>query len=175
MSCNDQACSISTLRSTPLPIGVSQEKRRVYESVILYFGDLVMYKIPSKNPNLSMYACAIATLIHENRYIFAICNHDANPLGFTSKLSGLNWVSFQCRISSDDFNLPHTNYVPNSNAFTDTEINQIGEENKIITYQVQGLPLKLQLLPLTYHSGYRARGTVGEALETFATVLFFTS
>jgi hypothetical protein len=173
MSCSDQVCSLSTMRpATALPQQqIAPLRRTVYESILLYYGNPVMYKIESPNPMFSMYAIGITSFCADRRYLIVVCPPDRNGLGSPMNLSQLNWVSFQARVSPTNYPV-NSIYVEGSpNPFTESEIVQVPDENGVTTYQVVGYPMKVQLLGAG--AGYRDRGTVGEALQTYSTVLFF--
>lgn len=177
MSCSDQACSLSSLSAgragTALPAAqqISPIRRSVYESIIMYYNDPMMYKVESPNRAFSLYVVGVTCFCADRRYLIAVCPPDRNGLGAPMRLSQLNWVSFQARVSPTQYPVSSIYVEGNNNPFTNTEIRQIPDENGIATYQVQGYPMKVQLVG--GQSAYRDNGTVGEALQTYSTVLYF--
>lgn len=167
MACGDQACSLNRLTSSN---SVSINRRTVYESIVLFYDNPTMYKVVSTNPMFSMYAIGVACFCAEKRYLIAVCNADQRALGSSVPLSQLNWVSFQARVSPTDYHVPSIHYEPTASIFTNSQITQIEDRNNLPTYSIKDFPLKIQLVG---NFKYRSEGTVGEALETFSTVLFF--
>ena len=171
MSCPHKACSLSAPTSS-LPYA-NPNISRVYESIIMYYGDILMYKVECSNPSYSMYATRVICLTSENRYLFAICEKDLRGLGAPMKLSSLQWISFQARVSTTEYPVDSI-FVEGiqTNDFIDANISQIEENNNSATYKVDGYPIIVQLIG--NNAGYRSTGTVGEALQTYCTVIYFT-
>lgn len=173
MSCGDHSCSLSALRqTTPLP-SISPQvltRKTIYESIVKYFGNPMMYKVESPNYMYSMYVVGVSTLSFEKRYVIAVCRPDTQGLGAPVPLSQLQWVSLQTRVTPTDYRVPHVQLAANSTPFTQAKINRVQDQNGIATYSVEGYPLKVQLIG---KNTYRNNGSVEEALETFTTVLFF--
>lgn len=173
MACGDQTCSLPRLTSdsaTTINHRVAPIRRTIYESIVMYYGNPTMYKVDSPNHMFSMYVIGITCFCADKRYLIAVCQPDQRGLGSSVSLSQLNWISFQARVSPTDYHVPSIHYQPTPSIFTNSQINQIPSQNNVATYSVLGFPLRIQLVG---NGGYRADGTVGEALETFSTVIFF--
>ncbi len=171
MSCSNSVCSLGSTQHSTMPVSSSHIRRTIYESILLYYGNPQMYKIESPNPMFSMYAIGVACFCAERRYLIAVCPPDRNGLGFPMNLSQLNWISFQARISPTNYPVGSIYIEGSPNPLTESEIIQIPNENDVTTYIVSGYPLKVQLLG--DGAGYRSRGTFGEALQTYNTVIYF--
>lgn len=168
--CNERVCSLTNRTEFTDPYQISSFRRKVYESLIMYYNNPIMYKIPSTNVDYSMYATGIACMCADRRYLIAICPADNNQIGIQLPLSRLNWVSFQARVSPTNYNVPSVYIESISNSFTESSIVQIKDENGIATYKSVDFPLKVQILG---NGIYRNDGTIEEALQTFNTVLYF--
>ncbi len=172
MSCSNRVCSLETTRTSTPILTSSHIRRTIYESIILYYGNPLMYKIDSPNPMFSMYAIGVSSFCADRRYLIAVCPPDRNGLGFPTHLSQLNWLSFQARVSPTNYSVGSIYVEGIPNPLTESEITQIPDENNVTTYSVSGYPLKVQLLG--DGARYRNRGTFGEALQTYNTVVFFS-
>ena len=171
MSCESNVCMIGGEQKTYLPSSNNTPIRSlVYEDLIKYYGDITFSKVQSPNPGLSMYAVGINSLINEKRYLFAMCQPNHYPLGFREKLSRLQWISFQARTTPTEYSVSFVSINPTETPFTTSEIYQISDDEKSITYQVHGYPIKIQLLG---NLGYRTKGRVDYALQSYETVLYF--
>lgn len=137
----------------------------------MYYENPTMFKVESPNPAFSMYVIGVACFCADRRYLIAVCPPDRNGLGTPMHLSQLNWVSFQARVSPTNYPVGSVHVEGIPNPFSNTAINQIPDENGVATYRVQGYPMKVQLVG--NNGGYRENGTIGEALQTYSTVLFF--
>lgn len=167
MSCSDNVCSLSTVKSTRNPSLSSSNE--IYQGIADYYLDPIMTKIQSPNPVFSMYAIGVTCFCPDRRYLIAVCQNDNNPIGSNVRLSQLNWVSFQARVSPTNYAVPSQFFECVSNRLTKTQIDNIMDEGNVSTYVANGYRLKVQLLGDTY----RSRGTLEEALQTYNTVLFF--
>lgn len=165
MSCSDNVCSLSTVRSSR----TASPPNEIHQGIANYYQNPVMTKISSPNPIFSMYAVGVTCFCPDRRYLIAVCQNDINPVGSTLRLSELNWVSFQARVSPTNYPVPSQFFDCVSNSLTKTQINSTMDEGNVATYIANGYRLKVQLLGDTY----RSRGTLEEALQTYSTVLFF--
>jgi len=168
MSCSDNVCSLTNIRPEFNNIRLNDE---VYTGISSYYNNPLLTKVESPNPLFSMYCIGVTSFCAERRYLFAICQTDRNPIGMQVNLDRLRWVSFQVRISSTNYPVPSSYFEGLQNSFTQKIVQQIPTDNGVTTYQLEGYPLKIQLLG--NGSNYRSRGTVEETLQTFNTVLFF--
>ena len=198
MSCGDQECSLFNLQmpgfdqskrgqpdeekqmsnvsyidrtsfAVPEPM-TFYSRKPTYDGIVKYYGDLLLTKVDSPNPSYDMYACQLSCLCSEKRFIFAITYPDGNPIGYKKLLSRIAWVSFQTRVSTTEYDVLTHAYEPYTSDFINTPIRQIRETERGIIYQVEGHPMNLELLGNRF---YRDSGTVGDALEMFASVLYF--
>lgn len=188
MSCGDQECPLPRNTSQGMLPGVTYlsapppqasqgqpltfySRRSVYNGLVQYYGDLIFQKVDSPNPAYSMYACQIACLCSDKRFLFAITLPDHNQNGYKMLLSRISWISFQARVSNTEYNVMTHSYNPVQSEISQTTIRQIEEKQTGVVYKVDNHPLKLELLGNKY---YHATGTIGDALEMFATVIYFT-
>ena len=169
--CTEKVCSLTNRTVFSDPYQISSFYRKVYESLIIYYSNPVMYKVQSPNPQYSMYVIGIACMCADKRYLIAICPIDNNRIGTQVNLSRLNWISFQARVSPTDYKVPSIYIEPVPNAFTESGIVQIPDEGGIATYRSVDFPLKIQILG---NGNYRNDGSIEEALQTYNTVMYFT-
>jgi hypothetical protein len=84
-------------------------KQDIYNSIVEYFGDVIMTKLNSKSTSdgtsYGLYYCRIGCMLCvDNRYLLVIVkeNSDNIQIGTQMYLSNLHWISFQTR-AIDDF------------------------------------------------------------------------
>uniref|UniRef100_A0A6C0I6Z2 Uncharacterized protein n=1 Tax=viral metagenome TaxID=1070528 RepID=A0A6C0I6Z2_9ZZZZ len=126
-------------------------KQDIYDSIVKYYGDIVMTKLNSKSTSdgstYGLYYCRVGCMLCiDNRYILVIVRENTNngveiPVGTQIYLSNLQWISFQTR-SIDDFETvnPHDikmkqqNVTNNRNTIIDMEMKLSEELNDRIRY-----------------------------------------
>ena len=166
-----------TMLSPSLPGGQNINiRRQIYEGFISYCGDLHMTKLYSNNDNFSLYGARISCFCSDLRYVYVLTVPDHAAYGQTVLLSSLSWTSFQTRTSKTDHNLPVQSYRNGSQAnhIIGSIIRQIREDGDRTVYKVENLPLQVDILGEDGNSGgYHTDGTIGQALETFSTVIYF--
>ncbi len=148
-----------------------QIRRQVYEGVIQHFGDIKMAKIPCDDPRYSMYGAQVPCMCAEKRFIFAIALPDRNPYGAITLLSRINWVSFQTRTSVAEYSVPVVSYESKQTVFGSTAIKMVRDEEINSYYRTPQVPIEIQLIQGS--RGYSTEGTITDALETYATIIYF--
>jgi hypothetical protein len=126
-------------------------KQDIYDSIVKYYGDIVMTKLNSKSTSdgstYGLYYCRVGCMLCiDNRCILVIVRENTNngveiPVGTQIYLSNLQWISFQTR-SIDDFETvnPHDikmkqqNVTNNRNTIIDMEMKLSEELNDRISY-----------------------------------------
>lgn len=133
-------------------------KQEIYNSLVEYFGDVVMTKLNSKSTSdgniYGLYYCRIGCMLCvDNRYLLVIVkesetnvtgneNEQTVPVGTQMYLSNLHWISFQTR-SIDDFEtvnpynikIKQQNIKNNRNAIIDMEMKISEELNDRVRYE----------------------------------------
>ena len=132
-------------------------KQDIYNSIVDYFGDVIMTKLNSKSTSdgttYGLYYCRVGCMLCvDNRYLLVIVKennqynennqNDNIHIGTQMYLSNLHWISFQTR-SIDDFETvnPHNikikqqNIKNNRNNIIDMEMKIYEELNDRVRYE----------------------------------------
>jgi hypothetical protein len=133
-------------------------KQDIYNSLVEYFGDVVMTKLNSKSTSdgsvYGLYYCRIGCMLCvDNRYLLVIVkeSNDNNgqninqsdiPVGTQMYLSNLHWISFQTRsidefetVNPYDIKIKQQNVKNNRNAIVDMEMKMSEELNDRVRYE----------------------------------------
>jgi hypothetical protein len=133
-------------------------KQDIYNSLVEYFGDVIMTKLNSKSTSdgsvYGLYYCRIGCMLCvDNRYLLVIVkeSNDNNgqninqsdiPVGTQMYLSNLHWISFQTRSIDDfetvnpyDIKIKQQNVKNNRNAIVDMEMKMSEELNDRVRYE----------------------------------------
>jgi hypothetical protein len=133
-------------------------KQDIYNSLVEYFGDVVMTKLNSKSTSdgsvYGLYYCRVGCMLCvDNRYLLVIVkeSNDNNgqninqsdiPVGTQMYLSNLHWISFQTRSIDDfetvnpyDIKIKQQNVKNNRNAIVDMEMKMSEELNDRVRYE----------------------------------------
>lgn len=169
MACGDQhACTISLGGSRNALIN-----QVIYDGFVKYFGDLVLTKMPNKDPQFAKYGVKVYTMTTDYRYIYVITFQDYLDEGYQKNLSSIHWVSFQTLTQKTNHEVPIARLDTDGkvNHIVSTRIRQIEETENKVTYRAENLPLKIELLG---NRAYHSEGTIKEALGTFNTIIYFS-
>jgi hypothetical protein len=152
------------------------QRDNVYPLFVNYFSNPILTKIKDVEM-YSVYMSKIHALLGiEFRYIVVFVNRDNKPVGTTIYLANLPWITLQTRTLTDDHKLPFHTYNPRRLPFFDHKIKLVHQDEKQYEYVVEKLPLKVILLPKTKGTmEYNANGTIVNALETYQTIVSFSS
>jgi hypothetical protein len=133
-------------------------KQDIYNSLVEYFGDVVMTKLNSKSTSdgsvYGLYYCRVGCMLCvDNRYLLVIVkeSNDNNgqninqsdiPVGTQMYLSNLHWISFQTRsidefetVNPYDIKIKQQNVKNNRNAIVDMEMKMSEELNDRVRYE----------------------------------------
>ena len=136
-------------------------KQDIYNSLVEYFGDVVMTKLNSKSTSdgsvYGLYYCRVGCMLCvDNRYLLVIVKEsDSNssrnnnqsdgtdiPVGTQMYLSNLHWISFQTRsidefetVNPYDIKIKQQNVKNNRNAIVDMEMKMSEELNDRVRYE----------------------------------------
>lgn len=155
--------------------GYEPEKDYVYSLFVNYFNNPTMTKIKDMN-NYSMYACKVYCLLSkECRYIIAITHMDNYSSGTVEELKTIKWISLQTRTLFEQYNVQTHAYEPKAEGPLATGIVRIKKDNNTSTYESTELPIIVTLLHTPKKSNYQDKGTIVVALETWETIVTFSS
>lgn len=131
-------------------------KQDIYNSIVDYFGDVVMTKLNSKSTSdgsvYGLYYCRVGCMLCvDNRYLLVIVKesdvHSGNDQGNISVgtqmyLSNLHWISFQTRsidefetVNPYDIKIKQQNVKNNRNSIVDMEMKMSEELNDRVRYE----------------------------------------
>jgi len=131
-------------------------KQDIYNSIVDYFGDVIMTKLNSKSTSdgsvYGLYYCRVGCMLCvDNRYLLVIVKesdvHSGNDQGNISVgtqmyLSNLHWISFQTRsidefetVNPYDIKIKQQNVKNNRNAIVDMEMKMSEELNDRVRYE----------------------------------------
>lgn len=146
-------------------------KEKVYSLMSQYFENPIMTKMRDVS-TYSMYMTKVHTLLGiEFRYIIVFVLKDTNLIGHKERMEKLYWTCLQTlSMSVDHSHLPLHSYRPMRLQELDKDIKLTQKDDKQYAYYVDGLPIKITLLP-SGKSDYMATGKVVNALETYQTIV----
>jgi hypothetical protein len=144
----------------------------LFDNFVTFFGNPKMYKIKDVE-HFSMYMTKTECLLtNECRYLVAFIRMDAMPVNHMETLSDLKWVSFQTRTMADRHNIPAHGYKAIHGPLKHV-ITKIEEKNEMCVYSCEDFPITITLFNKKNGPAYQNKGTIGNALETFQTIVTF--
>lgn len=162
-------------------LGYDPRRQYVYDTMVKYFQDPVMYKVQSKNSeeNSDMFGVRIESyLLKDRRFLIVMVpKDDSVPYFHPKKLSDLMWTVLQTRnlVEEDEIldRLPAIRYEIKRDAFEGYMIRCENATEEVTSYEVQPhLPIKVHLLHRKKGKfEYSENGTILAAIETFQTLL----
>lgn len=168
-------------------LGYDPRRQYVYDTIVGYFQDPVLYKIPSRDPesspSLDMYGVRIESfLLKERRFLIVMVQGDPQvAYGEARRLSELFWTVIQTRNLTEQEEsldrLPAVRYEIRRDAFEGYALRIESSTDEVTTYRVApSLPIKIHLLHKKKgRFEYADQGTILAALETYQTLLCFES
>ena len=164
-----------------MSINIFQEKLKIQNSIVDYFGDTIMTKLKQSpethnKPSYSLYYAKIGCMLCvEDRYIIAVTEQDPYNIGFQQRLSELNWISFQTRtIEKSPGQLKTQQLKSKSSQIITDKIKSYEKREDRNVYMALNVPLKVELLYTKDDDNYSDSGTIQSALDTYNCVLTFT-
>lgn len=156
--------------------GYEPEKDYIYTLFVDYFNNPIMTKIKDINNTYSMYACKMYCLLSkECRYIIAITHLNNFKLHTVEELRTMKWVSLQTRTLTEQYSVETHVYEPKAEGPLATTINRIKKDKDSSTYESSELPIIVTLLHTPKKSNYQDKGTIVVAIETWETIITFSS
>lgn len=162
-------------------LGYDPRKQFVYDTLIRYFQDPVLYKIESRTPEDGTDVFAVrmeSYLLKERRFLIVMVDTDPSiPYGHPRRLSELAWKVLQTRnITEEDEQLdrlPSVHYDIYRDAFEGYGLHVDHCTDDVTSYEVRpSLPLKVHLLHRKKGKfEYSDQGTILAAIETYQTLL----
>lgn len=153
--------------------------RTVMDMLDGYFDHPMMQKLKDETgTDSSVYGCRIQSLLlNENRYIVVVVRKDDHPVGHVAPLTDLQWTCFQCRIlQSDEFMMLVRHSYIIKRELNRMSVHRVRVENAFSVYRCDTLPLQITLLhTMNDKFEYPDSGTLASCLETFQTILEFTT
>ena len=123
-------------------------KQDIYDSLVNYYGDVIMTKLNSKSTSdgnsYGLYYCRVGCMLCvDNRYLLVIVKENENiPTGTQMYLSNLQWISFQTRsidnfetVNPYDIKLKQQNVKNDRNNIIDMEMKLSEELNDRVRYE----------------------------------------
>lgn len=168
MSCDESGCSLFKKTAQIDKFEIASLIRSYYADAN---GNVPMRKVKSTNPHFAMYAAQIPCMCAEKRYIFAICPVtpwiQMQKEGHLVDLRQLDWSAFQTRSLKIVHDVPMLPELRTGNQLTSKIITLDKMAEKSMIYNVEDLPLRIELLDIKYST----KGDVKTALETYNTLL----
>ena len=160
---------------------IYKEKVIIRQSLIDYFGDLLMTKIQETEQSYnkrsySLYYAKIGCMLCvEDRYLIVVVDSDPYSINHLENLSQLNWISFQTRTIDKPPQGLRTQQIPSKiNKLLTDKINLVEKKPDRYVYMSKTTPLKIELLFTKEDDNYSNSGTIQSALDTYNCVLSFT-
>jgi len=150
----------------------------IYKYFTGYFRNPTMTKIKDTD-KYSMYLTKLYCLLNrECRYIIVFTEKTDSPPGSLEELKNINWISFQTRTLSEQYNDVETHgYEPLAEGPLLARINRINITKEVSTYSCDSFPITVTLLHTEKNTPdtYQKSGTIINALETFQTIITFNN
>ena len=162
-----------------MSINIYQERTNVRNSLVEYFGDMIMTKVrnisPDINTSYSLYYARVGCLLCiDDRYIIVIIKDNMLPIGHQSYLSALEWISFQTRtIDKPIPGLKTQTTRSKMNNIVASKIKLIDKKSDRYVYFTEDEPIKIELLFTKQDESYAEFGTIQSALDTYNCVISF--
>jgi hypothetical protein len=154
----------------------SPERIQVYQQFCSYFENPIMTKVKDDD-KFSTYAVKLYCLLSkECRYLIAIMYRTIDVIGTQTRLSDIEWISFQTRTLRESFKCSTHSFIVNSlHEFSTSAIERKEVTKEASSYIALSLPIIVTLLHTKNKTAesYQKSGTVMLALETFETVITF--
>lgn len=141
-----------------------------------YYDNLIMHKIKDDN-KFSIYMARLqCLLLNEQRYLIAIVKQDQYPPFYQKRLEELRWVSLQIRNLEEPYDIKPQSYNMKRTHEFQRRIKVSLRNTEVTTYTVENLPIYVSLLHTRNNEyEYPNEGSLISALETFRTIIQFTS
>lgn len=143
------------------------------EAFVAYFGDPIMTK--TKNVNgcniyMAKNYCLLSRLC---RYLVAVVVDNGKNNEIKKPLSSLEWMSFQTRTLSENYDLPSHSYVARRGGPLDVKISRVDVTNRGSMYNCEKFDITVTLLHENNKgpTDYQPYGSLIAALETFNTII----
>lgn len=154
------------------------EKEYVYKLFREYFDHVELQKIRDDN-EFSIYMAKLrCLLLNEQRYLVIMTKKDQYPPFYKVSIDDVRWVSLQTRTLKPE-TIPQMtlqSYELKRNDVFEETIEIISRTKKISVYKMERLPITISLLHVhNQEYEYPDIGTLNSALETFRTIIQFTS
>lgn len=156
----------------PLNSGYDPIRDNIYPLFTQYFENPRMVKIKDVE-QYSMYIIKIHALLGiEFRYLIVFVPKNELPIGDSKFLAQLEWQSLQTMTLTNEYDVPFYSYQARRFPPLDKKIFLKKKNNSKYSYNVEGLPLEITLLPT--NTEYNQTGNIITALETYQTIVTFT-
>lgn len=151
-------------------------KEYTYQIFTDYYDNMVMHKIKDDD-KFSIYMSRLrCLLLNESRYLIAVIPRDHYPPLHRKKLDELRWVSLQVRNLQEEHSLPQESYNMKRTPDFQRRLKVIQRTQDVTTYRIDSLPIQISLLHTRNQEyEYPDEGSLISALETFRTIIHFTS
>jgi len=151
------------------------EADEMREAFVVYFNDPIMTRTNVVNDcgiYMSKNYCLLSRLC---RYLVAIVANDDKTSDAKKPLSSLEWVSFQTRTLSENYDLPSHSYIAKRGGPLDVKINRVSVTERGSMYNCEKYDITVTLLHANNKGAtdYQQNGSLISALETFNTVISF--
>jgi hypothetical protein len=164
-----------------MDINIYEERLAVQKGMVDYFGDVVVTKCreideTDESPSYSLYYARIGCLLCiDDRYIVIIVEGKSYPSGHQTRLSTLNWTSFQTRtIDKAPKDLKTQTSKSKITSIVASKIKLSQKRDDRYVYFAENVPLTVELLFTKNEDSYAESGTIQSALDTYNCVLSFT-
>lgn len=153
------------------------EKDYTYQLFANYFDHISLEKVRDEG-QFSIYMAQFpCLLLNEQRFIVVMTPKDNFPPSYLKSIDELRWVSLQTRTLQAEYpDLIQQSYQQKQISLYEKDLSIISRNRSISVYKVEDLPLQVSLLHTRGNEyEYPNQGNLVAALETFRTIIQFTS
>ena len=148
--------------------------RKIRNVINMYYDSPVMQKTKNDRDK-SIYMCRLQSLLlHDHRYLIAVCQIDDNPIGVKINIKDLTWECLQARILENEeyMNIIQHSYETKRDNIYTVEMRRTFQCEEYSIYGSNNIQIEITLLNTTPDKyEYPDTGSLMSCLETFQTII----
>ena len=148
--------------------------RKIRNLINTYYDFPIMQKMKNEMDK-SVYMCRFhSLLLHDHRYLIAVCPIDDSPIGVRTRISDLSWECLQARMleNEDYMSLIQHSYETKRDSVYLMEVSRTLQSEDYSVYISSNNQIEITLLNTVKDKyEYPDKGTLLSCLETFQTII----
>lgn len=148
--------------------------RKIRNVINTYYDSPIMQKMKN-DMDKSVYMCRLQSmLLHDHRYLIAVCPIDDSPIGVRTRINDLSWECLQARIleNEDYMTIYQHSYETKRDSIFLMEMKRTFQSEEYSIYESSNHQIEITLLNTVQDKyEYPDKGTLLSCLETFQTII----